>query len=395
MATIHVRDSHLVRNGSYGIYLVQSGGTIVNSVFDRNEGALTCDQGSGPVIQNCSFHRNFSAVVRLMNGSSPTIRNSIFAAGTDVAVFREDSASQPDLIHCIFFDSQIADFVDTTLASSYKGADEINALTIIGVVQGNLDGDPKLVLDSDRETTGTWTDFPSEVPPLGTFILTDANAPFVPGALVGRLIYTAVEDGPGLIIANTAQTVTVRMDSSFVGPGGEYRIVDLDILPGSSAIDTGAPAGAPAANIAGRTRPIGVAFDIGAYEFVGLSGRVVIDVQPAMASWSLRFWDGSTQQGQGAAMLDGVPAGPVVVTWLPLPGYVTPDAQQQTLVQGGIVHFQQVYVPNPTADPAGNQAARVLRYLLGLDSDPAGLDLNLDGRVDVGDLVDAVSGGTP
>lgn len=63
--------------------------------------------------------------------------------------------------------------------------------------------------------------------------------------------------------AATADHNLWGLDPRFVdGPAGELRL-----RPGSPAIDTGSPSGAPAVDHAGAPRPQGAGFDIGAFEF--------------------------------------------------------------------------------------------------------------------------------
>ena len=115
-------------------------------------------------------------------------------------------------------------------------------------------------------------------------------------------------------------------------------------------------------------------------------GTVVVNVLPTTATWTLT--DGLLQPhtGQGRMVLNNIPCGALRLNWNVPAGYgaPTPNPVQFDLPCGGQVELLQVLVP--TAAGNANLAARIQRYLLGLDSNPAGLDQNADGKVDIVDL---------
>lgn len=114
-------------------------------------------------------------------------------------------------------------------------------------------------------------------------------------------------------------------------------------------------------------------------------GSVKISVTPAGAPWSLTDVFGKTVSGAGSTALGKVAAGPVTVTWQALPGFEAPPAATQTLAPGAAVAFTNVY--KATATPLKTRRSLILRYLLGIDKNPAGLDLNYDGKIDTADLL--------
>ncbi len=94
---------------------------------------------------------------------------------------------------------------------------------------------------------------------------------------------TAIYDSAGG--SSYTQTNSINADPLFANAQG----LDFHLKPGSPAIDKGFSAGAPSTDYAGVSRPQGVAYDIGAYEYVSgatLTGDVnqdskvdVLDVQ--------------------------------------------------------------------------------------------------------------------
>ncbi len=61
------------------------------------------------------------------------------------------------------------------------------------------------------------------------------------------------------------------------------------------------------------------------------------------APWSLDISDGSTIEGTGAALIQDVLAGQVVINWLPVAGYITPEPETKILVTGTVVTFEATY----------------------------------------------------
>ena len=70
--------------------------------------------------------------------------------------------------------------------------------------------------------------------------------------------------------------------------------------------------------------------------YVRQTGTVIIDTDPNNAPWTVADMDGGTRTGNGDAVLSGVPAGAVTVTWGALPSYTepVPNPATQTLMAG-------------------------------------------------------------
>lgn len=116
-------------------------------------------------------------------------------------------------------------------------------------------------------------------------------------------------------------------------------------------------------------------------------GTVIVTVVPAGVGWSLTDGALAVHRGTGSARLEGIPGGTIKLTWTTPAGYGAPrtNPASRTLTGGGTVTFSEVFAPL-AAGPARN-AALILRYLLGLESDSSGLDLNLDKKVDIADAI--------
>lgn len=117
------------------------------------------------------------------------------------------------------------------------------------------------------------------------------------------------------------------------------------------------------------------------------AGTVSITVWPLATAWSLKDGYGRVRQGKGTAQFAGVPGGALTLTWGVPAGYEAPGGNPVTrnLAQGGGVSFVEVL--RPGAGTMRRKASDILRSLLGLASDPTGLDLNDDRKVSIEDLL--------
>ena len=87
------------------------------------------------------------------------------------------------------------------------------------------------------------------------------------------------------------------------------------------------------------------------------TGTVTIAVEPdsLAAPWVLEGPHGYEAEGEGAAILRGVPPGDYQQTWAPLPGWVQPPPATRTLPTRGAITFTGVYDP---ADASAGQATK-------------------------------------
>lgn len=81
--------------------------------------------------------------------------------------------------------------------------------------------------------------------------------------------------------------------------------------------------------------------------YVRQTGTVIIDTDPNNAPWTVADMDGGTRTGNGDAVLSGVPAGAVTVTWGALPSYTepVPNPATQTLMAGATLRLTGAYTP--------------------------------------------------
>jgi hypothetical protein len=129
---------------------------------------------------------------------------------------------------------------------------------------GNLDTDPLRVPDE----TGAWSTAVSYSNALGLSVLTDADAVWPAGGLVGRLL-NANTNGDNLayyIVSNTRSSITVLGAATNGTSGAAYRVRDYRPRAGSPLVDAAEVAWSTAADLVGTLRPEGAVPDIGAYE---------------------------------------------------------------------------------------------------------------------------------
>ncbi|MCX7045271.1 MAG: right-handed parallel beta-helix repeat-containing protein [Candidatus Sumerlaeota bacterium] len=74
-------------------------------------------------------------------------------------------------------------------------------------------------------------------------------------------------------------------------------------------------------------------------------GTVVVDVTPAIATWSFTDGDGVIRSGTGASVTTGAATGLITLTWSALPGYDAPAPNPITaaLIKDGVTTFTGVY----------------------------------------------------
>jgi hypothetical protein len=123
--------------------------------------------------------------------------------------------------------------------------------------------------------------------------------------------------------------------------------------------------------------------------FVRQSGTVQVQCEGLSAPWSLVDGDGQTHNGSGTRTLTGIPTGTIVLTWGDVAGYQTPPPMTRELARHHTATFLGVFAAQEGSPLRGE--GQVLRYLLGLDTDPSGLDRNGDTLIDVADLIGEVN----
>ncbi|MDD5133881.1 MAG: right-handed parallel beta-helix repeat-containing protein [Phycisphaerae bacterium] len=148
-------------NAGGGIYISLSFGTIRNCRFTANKsvtagGAIYSTNESFCSVINCTMNENTT------NGlgggiycydSSPLIINSIFTGNGNNAVFEGHSASDPNVMHCLFYDNPAGDYYDNDTSTSYTGAVSIN--TNIPQASNNIDDDPLFASEGFLSDNGT------------------------------------------------------------------------------------------------------------------------------------------------------------------------------------------------------------------------------------------------
>lgn len=253
--------------------------TLVFANRSHSQGAGMYLDASSPMIRHVTFSRNLTftggAGIHLLNGSSPTITSSIFADNFYLGIREHDATSDPVLTFNLFHNNSDGDYYDEG-TTNYTNADDINAN--IAEASDNVDGDPAYAMDGPYALTGIWTDDRQNTEVPHFTLLTDDNADFTTGGLVGRLIQTNISNNDSVyyIFANTSTLIAVHGNASG-NMGDNYRILDHQLSSGSSALDRATAAGAPAGDLRGNPRPVditgvgfngtGQGFDIGAFEW--------------------------------------------------------------------------------------------------------------------------------
>ena len=118
----------------------------------------------------------------------------------------------------------------------------------------------------------------------------------------------------------------------------------------------------------------------------GATGAVSINVRPPTVGWTLKDSANRVIEGAGPSCQTVAP-GPLTLTWKTPPNHNAPAANPvlRVVPPGGEVSIMELF--DPADDAKRRQGNAIVRYLLGLTSDPAGLDLNGDGRVSITDVV--------
>ncbi|MBN1475766.1 choice-of-anchor D domain-containing protein, partial [Candidatus Sumerlaeota bacterium] len=271
---------------------------FINCLISGNVATAQCGgfyavNTSAPSLTNCTISDNRGTEgggVWVNFEGDPVITNTIFENNTNHAVFEDTTNSDPILSHCLFRDNPDGDLFDEN-STSLTGAASIEALAQASDI---LDGDPAFAMDGPAGITGTWNEDPLYSGALNRTLLTDTTASFATGEFAGMLLNAnTAQRVQACIVDNTATTITVTGNATAApvnaASGESYQIIDYHLDLGSAAIDTGTAAGAPADDIEGTPRPLGLGVDLGIYEAEG-------DITAAPAS--LEF--GNQDIGAGA-----------------------------------------------------------------------------------------------
>ncbi|MFQ5463022.1 MAG: S8 family serine peptidase [Phycisphaerae bacterium] len=287
------------------------------TIIGARKGAFKCENGSNPVIEDCTITRNFrisgGAGIRCV-ASSPLIRRCRIAGNTTNAIqCRQGSNpliqdclivgnealngpaihalddSHPTLLGCTIArnDASLGAGVLAEPGSSFDFRDSIIYANVptdvmgLGAIRftdiggghvgvGNIDEDPQFRFFE----TGFWTADPLPTPRSGQYILTDATAQWIPSALAGAFVNTNLDGQVSLefpIVANTETTVTIWGEGwGLAHAGTEYAIVDYRLLATSPGINNAdlavQPTGVPRFDVAGEPRVQHCRMDMGAFE---------------------------------------------------------------------------------------------------------------------------------
>ncbi|HPO17279.1 MAG TPA: CARDB domain-containing protein [Candidatus Hydrogenedentes bacterium] len=252
---------------------LMSGNGMAPSLKNSWGGAMYADATCGPILMNCTLVRNSANMGGgfFSDNAFPAFTNVVFYRNENYGLYEANASSghNPMARYCVFNSNTAGDYYDADTAMGYTGAADIMA----GVPESGdlLDGDPVFIMG----TTGQWDEVTYDSGTNQTSF-TDASASFVPGSLAGGYINPNTRNPwPGRVLANTATTLNLPGDwtAGWAAVDDAYQMLNYHLGAGSSCIDTGTDADAPADDLDGNARPVdipnvgdGLTFDIGAYE---------------------------------------------------------------------------------------------------------------------------------
>ncbi len=307
----------VIRGYAYGSGTQAYGGAVYNS-------------GASPTITNCTFTANwaywYGGVIYNASSSSPTITHCTFADnGTSSVPLSNggaiyNSSSSPTIADCLFVGNH----------SMYGGALAENqaATSLVNCVfAGNWatlgGGAVNLILGTSAPTTFTNCTFTGNSAQSGGAInnpgagypTTITNCIFW-GDIATETIYKELDgsilDGDGWHPADAGGTIVnysdveggyegtgnVDVDPGFVVPYVDANTA-FDLRPqSSSVVDAGTATGAPSADIRGISRPLGLGYDMGAYENASYTITVTATgpgtVDPSSSPVTVQYGDDRT-----------------------------------------------------------------------------------------------------
>ena len=315
------------------IYIVNASPVLHNCIFANNKararGGAISASNSNPLISSCTFVQNeasdLGAALHLRENSNATIINSLFvnntcllAAGRGGGITAVESVAT--ISNCLFLENNALsgggihairstiDARNSIFAHNQEHAlIEVNpvATTLLNNIfyensptasyPGNIESDPRFVMDGSLRMSGTCTNTPQAVSTglssLDVYtVLSDENAQYVPNIFTGHLLKIENSDNPyHLIISNSENALYIMGDvSGDISIDDSYVIADFRLMPDSPAIDQGGSTNAPDHDFLGNPRPVAIpgipshnpetAFDIGPYEMQ--EPPVVISTNP-------------------------------------------------------------------------------------------------------------------
>lgn len=227
---------HTGHSGS-GIAMSQSNALIENCLIVGNVGhaggGIDVEGGANPRIINCTIANN-SAVLGgglcASVGANLLVANTVLwgntaGAGAQLRLFT--GATTLTVSHCLVQGGQ-------------ADVDGDGAARLIWA-SGNVVADPLFRTSFGRVWGGTWTAAAVYDPVTRTTTLYDAQARWLENELADLFLQPSLESlVQGLIVSNTAETITVWGDYDSLGlPGTEYRIHDYHPRNCSPCIDAG------------------------------------------------------------------------------------------------------------------------------------------------------------
>lgn len=249
---------------------------LLTSNIMNGPGAISAIDSNLDVV-NCTLDRNSASSpqssVYAEGASNLQIVNSIIANSARHGINRRDEASATIVDSCLFWNNPFGDYRDEPEDEIYSDAAGIN-MFVPGALD-NISGDPRFEMHD--VIAGHFGTLDAVTFDEGSFttLLTDHEASFPFGGLVGRYIYFNNDIRGNTIFANSTEVIGVQGNrTNFIFPGDKYRILDYRLTRQSAAVDRGRTDGSPADDFLQLPRPVetsgagaeGRSVDIGAFE---------------------------------------------------------------------------------------------------------------------------------
>ena len=292
-----IRDCVIEGNtGGYAAGRITGGvPTIENCIFTMNQsetypGTLIVGDSS-TTIRNCTISNNtvknsysdwgaISTYNYFQKNKKVSVSNCIITSNNGYGIVDSKSTSNTlQLNNNLFYGNAKGD-MRLSYVATYATAEEVNSS--LPYASGNMDGNPRFIMNSPDGIAGTWT--ADRVPNSKTRLTayTDQNASFAPNGLVDSTIVFSSKTSPGImtgvITSNTQTTVYSKFNGeyNFGNKDTTYTIANFHISSSSPAIDAGVRIEGLNDDVNGNSRPVhgssqargdGSWYDIGADEF--------------------------------------------------------------------------------------------------------------------------------